>query len=120
MYQFTDHKPCRKSFESSPCFIWKARGEMTWEGNTLNSAGPLPGTPLTSPANIICFPKEQKSGVILTSTEPNIFRMLFKHTVILEYFNIKEQALSNFALQSFQIFIGTQNKKNFSNDMMHF
>ena len=54
MYQFTDHKPCRKSFESSPCFIWKARGEMTWEGNTLNSAGPLPGTPLTSPANIRC------------------------------------------------------------------
>ena len=41
------------------------------------------------------------------------------HTVILEYFNIKEEALSNFAL-SFQIFIATQNKKNFSNAMMHF
>ena len=29
------------------------------------------------------------------------------HTVIFEYFNIKEYALSNFALQSFKIFIGT-------------
>ena len=42
------------------------------------------------------------------------------HTVILEYFNIKESALSNFAFQSFLIFIGTQNKKNLSNGMMHF
>ena len=36
------------------------------------------------------------------------------HTVILEYFEIKEQALSNFAFQSFYIFIGTQDKNNFS------
>ena len=42
------------------------------------------------------------------------------HTVILEYFNIKVYVLSNFAFQSFQIFIGTQDKKNFSNSMMHF
>ena len=42
------------------------------------------------------------------------------HTGILEYFNIKESALSNFAFQSFYIFIGTQSKKNFSNAMMHF
>ena len=26
---------------------------------------------------LVCFLYEQKSGVILTSTEPNIFRMLF-------------------------------------------
>ena len=42
------------------------------------------------------------------------------HTEFLEYFNIKESVLSNFALLSFSIFIGTQNKKNFSNAMMHF
>ena len=42
------------------------------------------------------------------------------HTGILEYFNIKESALSNFAFQSFYIFIGIQSKKNFSNAMMHF
>ena len=42
------------------------------------------------------------------------------HTVILEYSNIKEYALSNFAFLSFQIFIGTQNKKDFSNTMMQF
>ena len=36
------------------------------------------------------------------------------HIVILEYFSIKEYALSNFAFQSFYIFIGTQDKNNFS------
>ena len=37
-----------------------------------------------------------------------------QHTIILEYFKIKEQALSNFAFQSFYVFIGTQDKNNFS------
>ena len=41
------------------------------------------------------------------------------HTVILEYFNIKVYVLSNFAFQSFWK-LGTQNKNNFSNAMMHF
>ena len=35
-------------------------------------------------------------------------------TVILEHFNIKEKALSNFAFQSFYIFISTQDNNNFS------
>ena len=34
------------------------------------------------------------------------------HTVFLEYFNITEEELSNFAFQSFSIFIGTLSKKN--------
>ena len=36
------------------------------------------------------------------------------HTVIFEHFDPKEYALSNLAFQSFYIFIGTINKKNFS------
>ena len=43
--------------------------------------------------------------------------MKVSHTVIIEYFNIKELALSNFA---FPFLIATQNKNNFSNAMMHF
>ena len=42
------------------------------------------------------------------------------HTVVLEYQHIIGQALSNFAFLSFKIFIGTQNKKNFSNAMIYF
>ena len=42
------------------------------------------------------------------------------HTVILKYFNIKEEALSNFVFQSLKIFIDSQNKKNFSNNMVGF
>ena len=34
-----------------------------------------------------------------------------QHAVILKYFNTKEQELSNFAFQSFLIFIGAKNKK---------
>ena len=43
---------------------------------------------------------------------PPLRRFFGPHTVILEYFNTK--ALSNFAFQSFSIFIGTQDKNNFS------
>ena len=39
------------------------------------------------------------------------------HTVILEYFNVKEKVLSNFCLP---VFLGTQNKKNMSNAMITF
>ena len=35
------------------------------------------------------------------------------HTIILEYFSLKEWALSNFAFQSFYVFIGTQTKRFF-------
>ena len=48
------------------------------------------------------------------------FRQLRTHTVILEYFNIKEKALSNFAFQSFYIFIETYNKNKFSIPVMDF
>ena len=50
----------------------------------------------------------------------NVSCSYLPHTVILEIFNLKENALSNFAFQSSKIFIGTQNKKNFWNVMILF
>ena len=59
---------------------------------------------------------EQAPSNSIVQKYTNRLRILCKpvHTVILEYFNIKEWALSNFAFQSFYIFIGTQDKYNFS------
>ena len=50
----------------------------------------------------------------------NVSCSYLPHTVILEIFNLKENAISNFAFQSSKIFIGTQNKKNFWKVMILF
>ena len=63
-----------------------------------------------------CLIATAASRVYSGTCDPNSFQVFksYTHTVILEYFNIKEKALFNFAFQSFC----TQNKNIFSNAMM--
>ena len=84
-----------KCFQVDTSFMSKQKGTMSFllymEG-TIGQGIQQLGTTREFPSPILPFPR---------------------HTVILEYFNVKESGLTNFAFQSFYKLIGTKDKNIF-------